>query len=345
MNAEPMTSRLYPQTIVEHERSLPGEAQVLVSAGAWVQANDVVVRGQEPPSVRVIDAAQALAIACDDLPDCLLVTTGQEVHAGQALAATGFMGWRIVRAPVAGRVAEIAAGRIFIEEPPRPIELRTYLPGQVTRVLPNRGAVIRAAVSRIVGIWGVGGECYGPLLLRTQAPTQTLQWTSVDGGCRGKIVVGGLCLDTRVLLRAARVGALGLIVGSLAEHLRARAEELGLVVMVTDALGAVPMAAPVFDLLAHNEGREGLLASGRTSPTPVLPALNIPLADLEGPVDAPAERPLAVGDRVRLTRAPHLGAMGCVQALVEQDGRTWVKVRLDQGRATLVPYRNLERLG
>ena len=82
-----------------------------------------------------------------------------------------------------------------------------------------------------------------------------------------------------------------------------------------------------------------------TATTPVLPTLNIPLAALEGPVDPPRERPLAVGDRVRLTRAPHLGAMGYVQALVEQEGRTWVKVRLDQGRATLVPYQNLERLG
>jgi len=345
MRAEPIASRLYAQTVVEHERRLPAAGEVLVAAGEQVESGRVIARCQERGPLRVVDAAEQLGIARDALPQYLRVRLGQEVQEGQALAAGGFMGWRAALAPVAGRVAGIAAGRIFLEETPRPIELRANLPGQVIRVLPGRGAVIRALVSRVVGIWGAGGEGYGPLVLRSAAPTESLHWISIDLACRGKIVVGGCCLDKRVLLRAARFRALGLVVGGLAEHLRAAALELGLVVVVTDGLGAVPMAGPVFDLLAAHEGDEALAAGGRGEPVARLPELVIPLGAVRGPVHVAPDRPLAVGDRVRVTRAPYLGATGCVLAVVEAEGEVWARVSLDDDETVVVAYRNLERLG
>ena len=345
MRAEPLASRLYVQTVLEYERCLPDTGEVLVAPGCWVKSDDIIARGERPGAVRVIDAARELAIACDRLPAYLRVRVGQEVQANQVLAASGFMGWRTVRSPVAGRVARIATGRIFAEEPAQPVELRALLPGQVIRILPGRGAVIRAVVSRVVGTWGTGSECYGPLVLRSEAAGAPLRWTSVDLACRGKIVVGGQCLDRRALLRAARFRALGLVVGGLAEHLRALAEELGLTIMVTDALGAMPMAGPIFDLLAQHDGRDGLLLGGAGEHGRAMPALNIPLESVQGPINVAPERPLAVGDRVRVTRAPYLGATGWVEALVEQEGEPWVRVRLDRGLTSMINYRNLERLG
>jgi len=339
MRAEPIASRVYSQTIIELERTLPEPAQVLVSAGAWVQSDDIIACGERPGAVRIIDAAEALQIPCHSLADNLCVAIGQEVQAGDVLATAGFMGWRTVRAPAAGRIAEVVAGRIFIEERPVRVEVRASLPGQVVRLLPQRGAVIRSPVSRVVGIWGSGGECYGPLILGTAAATEPLHWTSINLHCRGKIIVGGQCLDGRVLLRAARFRALGLIVGGLAEHLRAKAEELGLAMLVTDALGAVPMAAPIFELLQQHQGRPGLLRGRKEC------ALNIPLEAAPESVSAVPERPLTVGDRVRVTRAPYLGATGWIQGFQEEGNEGWAKVSLDQGRVVPVPYRNLERLG
>ncbi len=344
MRAEPVASRLYAQTVVEEERRLPEAGEVLVSPGDWVRAEDVIARCETPGRLRVIDVAGTLGIAVGRVPRCLRVAIGQEVQAGEVLASAGFMGWRTVRAPVAGRVAEVAAGRIFIEEPPKRVELRALLPGQVSQVIPQWGAVIRVTVSRVVGVWGSGGACSGPLLLRLQRGADTLQWIGIDLTCRGKIVVGGLCLDNRVLLRAARFRVSGLVVGGLAEHLRARARELGLVVMVTDGLGAVPMAGPILELLAQHEGREALLTGGRGGAAPEPPALSIPLESVRGPLHVAPERPLAVGDRVRVTRAPHFGALGWVRAIEELDGQTRVGVRLDSGEVTTVDYRNLERL-
>jgi len=346
MRAEPIASRLYAQTVVEHERRLPVPGEVLVGAGDHVESGDVIARGQERGPLHVVDAAQALGVARDALPHCLRVQVGQEVREGQVLAAGGFMGWRTALAPVAGRVAGVAAGRVFLEETPRPIELRANLPGQVVRVLPGQGAVIRAVVARLVGIWGAGGESYGPLVLRSSTPADSLHWISVDLACRGKIVVAGCCLDKRALLRAARLRALGLVVGGLAEELRAVALELGLVVVVTDGLGAVPMAGPVFELLAAHEGDDALATGGRDGPAARLPELDIPLGGVRGPVHVAPDRPLAVGDRVRVTRAPYLGATGHVQAIVEAEGEVWARVTLDGDEQTVaVAYRNLERLG
>jgi len=342
MKAEPIASRLYTQTVLEHERRLPEAGQVLVSAGSRVRSDDIIARCERPGSLRVIDAAAALGVARDRLSPCLRVTVGQEVQAGQIVAASGFMGWRTVRAPVAGRIAQITTGRIFVEELRRSIDLRANLPGQVLRVLPGYGAVIQATVSRVVGLWGSSGESCGPLALRTATAAETLNWIGIDLGCRGTIVVGGQCLDRRVLLRAARFRAAGLVVGGLAEHLRGKAQELGLLVVVTDALGAVPMAGPIFELLAKHDGREALLTGcgGRE----VLPALSIPLDATRGPVNVAPERMLAAGDRVRLTRAPYLGLTGWVQEVLEQDGETWVEVTLERGQSATVAYQNLERL-
>ena len=369
MRAEPLVSRLHPQTIFDYEQCLQGDGEVLVAPGNWVRVGDALVRGEEPAPVRVIDGAEALGLACEQLYDSLRVAVGQEVQAGDVLAAAGFMGWRTLRTPVAGRVTNVATGRIFIQEAPRRVELRAPLPGQVVRVLPRRGAVVRSTVARVLGLWGAGGEIYGALALRTRGPADSLRWTSVDVACRGKIVVGGLCLDSRVLLRAARFRAAGLLVGGLAQHLRARAEQLGLTVLVTDGLGAVPMAGPIFDLLAQHDGCDALLEGGRRGspagyPQPLgrlgwchgqmqTPALSIPLkvageldpAAAGNPTPGSHERPLVTGDRVRLTRTPYLGMMGWVQSLQEQDGEALVGVTLDGGQTVQVPYRNLERLG
>ncbi len=344
MSGEPIASRLYAQTVIEHERRLPAPGEVLAEAGSWVEADDVIARCARPGPLRVIDVAAALGIARDQLGRSLRVSVGQEVQAGDVLAACGFMGWRTVHTPLAGRVAEIATGRILIEESPHITELRAHLPGQVARVLPERGAVIRATVSRVVGIWGTGGEGHGQLVLRTEAATDTLRWIGIDLACRGKIVAGGQCQDVRVLLRAARFRVLGLVVGGLAEHLRTRAEELGLIVVVTDGLGAVPMAGPIFDLVARLEGRQAFLTGGREERSG-MPALSVPVDAVRGPLHVAPERPLAVGDRVRLTRAPHLGAIGSVYAILEEDGETLVKVGLERGLSATVDYRNVERLG
>ncbi len=345
MSGEPIACRLFAQTLIEHERRLPEAGEVLVAPGDWVECDDIVARYDRPGPVRVIDAVVDLGIARERLGRALRVSVGQEVEAGQVLAAAGFMGWRTVRSPMAGRVAQIATGRIFVAGPPVTVELQAHLPGQVLRVTPRLAVVIQAAVSRIVGAWGTGGECHGPLVMRSEAASDTLRWIGVDLGCRGKIVVGGQCQDARVLLRAARFRVQGLVVGGLAEHLRPRAAELGLPVMVTDGLGAVPMAAPVFEMVARLEGRVALLSGGREAHAPGVPQLCIPLDAVRGPVNVAPERPLVVGDRVRITRAPHLGATGWVHAFLEEDGENWVKVTLDQGQTATVKYRNLERLG
>jgi len=345
VKAEPIASRLYAQTIVEHERRLPGAGQLLVAVGDQVESRTVVARSEAQGPLRIVDVAEALGIARDRLLRYLRVEVGQEVQAGEVLATGGFMGWRTVTAPVAGCVAGIAAGRVLIEEQAHTIELRANLPGQVIRVLPGQGVVISAVASRIVGAWGSGGEAYGPLVLHSQGPSDTLRWIGIDVACRGRIIVGGRCFDKRVLLRAARLRALGLVVGGLAEHLRAAALELGLIVIVTDGIGAVPMAEPIFELLAQHEGRDGLLIGGRSESVARLPQVAIPLDAVRGPLHVAPERPLVVGDRVRLTRAPYLGAVGQVLAVIEEEGEAWARVSLDGSEPVVVAYRNLERLG
>ncbi len=70
----------------------------------------------------------------------------------------------------------------------------------------------------------------------------------------------------------------------------------------------------------------------------------VPLDGVRGPVHMSPDRPLAVGDRVRVTRAPYLGAIGYVQTVVEDEGEAWARIRLEGAETVAVAYRNLERL-
>jgi hypothetical protein len=343
MRAEPIPSRLYAQTVIEHERRLPSPGEVLVKVGDVVQSDAMIARGAVSGALRVIDAAEALGIRRERLSLCLRVEVGQDVASGQTLAASGFMGWRTVRAPVTGRVSHIVGGRIFVQETERTLELPAFLPGEVSRVLPGVGAVIRSTVARLLGVWGSGGDAYGPLTVRCESAGEPLNWTRVDLTCRGRIVVAGQCLDSRALLRAARFRAAGLVLGGLAEHLRARAAQLDLAVVVTDGLGVIPMAGPMWELLVAHDGDAALVVGGHDG---AQPALNIPLPAGADAAHVSVERPLAAGDYVRIARPPFLGALGWVVTLQDENaGETSAQVRLERGEVVTVPYRNLERLG
>ena len=115
----------------------------------------------------------------------------------------------------------------------------------------------------------------------------------------------------------------------------------------------MPMSAPVFKLLTTNDGREAAI-SGRVQPRwgVVRPEIIIPLpADSASPIHVQPGTPLAVGTRVRVVRAPHMGAVGTIVALpgrarfIETGARVrGAEVDLGQEKPIFTPLANLEIL-
>ena len=120
-------------------------------------------RGRE---ITRIKAAEELDVAPRHLPFYLRVDVGDEVEREQWLAAVlkpGVM--RLSKSPVRGKVAHIdlATGTIDVEPLLEEKEVHAWLPGTVEDV-NDRGCVVVAEGVTIHGVWGAGGEAWGPLV-------------------------------------------------------------------------------------------------------------------------------------------------------------------------------------
>jgi hypothetical protein len=186
-----------------------------------------------------------------------------------------------------------------------------------------------------------------------KSPVEPLQAKAIDPSCHGTILIGGVGLSGAALERAQELQARGIVVGGLPPELVSQVEQSSLPVIVTEGIGTVPMSTPIFRLLNTNDGREASI-SGRVQPRwgVVRPEIVIPSsARTLTPAQAQPGTPLAVGARVRVVRAPHMGAVGTVVALpaharrVETGGRIQgAEVDLGQEAPVFVPLANLEVL-
>jgi hypothetical protein len=303
--------------------------------------------------LEVIDLAGALGASVRSVARYVLVEEGDRVTAGGPLAKVRRL-WRQreVLAPFAGTVQAIIEGRLFYRQEPQELALCAYVPGEVVDHYPQRGVAIRATGAIIRGIWGWGTERKGILAAMVAGPGEILTWEHVGRRYGGTILVGGMLEDPRVLRRAATFGLCGLVVGSMHPELRTLSQSLDLPVIVTEGLGRIPMADPIFELLSAHHGHLAVLA-GADQRGPSGPEIIIPLeTEQSKPSSLTVVRPITAGMRVRITRRPYLGVIGQVIRLLATPQRTDVgtqadcaEVRLPGGRRVLVPCVNMELFG
>jgi hypothetical protein len=198
---------------------------------------------------------------------------------------------------------------------------------------------------------GFGGESFGVLQVVSKRATDPMKARAIDVTMHGAIVVGGAWFDETVLEQAIQMQVRGLIAGSMDGGLLEAARNAPFPILLTEGLGHIAMAAPIFKLLKSNVGREvSISALTRTRWGVQRPEIVIPLPSDSKPEPPAFGMPLAVGVRVRVMRGPRQGRVGQVTALPElpQQIETGAKVHCaevdlggDDGR-TLVPFANLE---
>jgi hypothetical protein len=352
----PVESFIMPLTTIRRERLLPAPGQVLVQPGEMVGPTDVVARCQIPGKVRILDASRALRVRRDRVEKYVLKSPGDTVQANDVIAAPRGLLSRFrrgLRSPVDGEVLEARDGLILVQETSTTYELTAHLKGQVTNVMPQRGVVVSAVGALIQGTWGNGGEAEGVLKLLVEDRESPIRAESIDVSCHGTIVVGGYVLDEQALEQAVEAKARGIIVGSVNADLRSVIESLPFPLIITEGFGSLPMSEPVFALLHANLGQQAMLgAETMTGWGAKRPEVLIPLrAEDERPAEEGAPRPLQVGDRVRLLRAPYLGTIGQIDVLLEQpqpieSGARVPTARVDLGggELVLIPQVNLEAI-
>jgi hypothetical protein len=238
-----------------------------------------------------------------------------------------------------------------------------YIDGTVVETIPRQGVVVESACSLVQGIFGIGGEVWGELLLAVASPDEPLGPGHLKPDMKGKIVVGGSFLPSETLTKAKELGVAGLVVGGIHDKdLRALlgydlgvaitgTEQVGFTLILTEGFGAIPMAAKTFRLLSAHSGRQASISGATQIRAGVIrPEIIIPRADAAPDHPADAQRTgIRLGDSVRIIRDPLFGKIGEVSALpsdlaripTESDVRV-LEVAFADGARAVIPRTNIE---
>ncbi|MGI6368423.1 MAG: hypothetical protein ACOX2L_08750 [Anaerolineae bacterium] len=331
-------------------RRLPRPGVILVQPGDTLAPADPVGRYASQESIVVIDLARALQVAPSAVRRYQLVSPGQLLEPDTLVAAgRRWPGLPLrVRAGVKGEVIDVEAGSLFVRCPAAYLPLLAYIPGRVREVYLHRAALVETEGHVLHGIWGAGGEGHGRLRVQGQRGAMLFRQHITEGD-RGTILACGMLASDLALRRAAQVGLAGLVLGALHPDLRQACRAAPFPVMVTEGMGRTPMAPPAWEMLQRLEGKLAVLAGdGRLTATG--PELIVPEPlPLTGLALAPPLAP-GIGSQVRLTAPEHLGLVGEIVSLAEQQPlrsgtltpAAWV--RLADRRMMLVALENLEVL-
>ena len=360
-------------TIIQKERRLPLQGEVLVEAGTTVQAEDVVAKADLPGNVQLLNVANLLSVPAEEVIEHMLKPIGEAITKDEIIATTkGLFGLfkSQARSPIDGTIEAVSdvTGQVILREPPIPVEVKAYTNGTVTEIVPNEGVTVETYGTYIQGIFGVGGETVGNLTVAVAAPSDELAAEQILPEHRGNILVSGSLVTTDAIQRAIQQGVKGIIAGGIDDaDLRellgyelgvaiTGSEEIGITLVITEGFGSIAMAEQTFALLKAREGmKTSINGATQIRAGVVRPEILIPIvpevAETASEAADGAEGLLEVGSSVRIIREPYFGKLGRVTELpvelqnLETEARVRVlRVELKDGQQTTLPRANVEAI-
>ena len=359
---------------IQKERRLPLEGEVLVEAGATVEAEDVVAKADLPGNVQLLNVANLLSVPPEEVAEYMLKSVGEAVSEDEIIATTkGLFGLfkSQARSPIDGTIESVSdvTGQVILREPPIPVEVKAYTDGTVTETLPNEGVTVETYGTYIQGIFGIGGETIGDLTVVAEVPGDALTAEQIRSEHRDKILVGGSLVMTDTIQKAIQNGVKGIIAGGIDDaDLRellgyelgvaiTGSEEIGITLVITEGFGSIAMAEQTFTLLKVRDGMKTSIngatqiRAGVVRPEIVIPLLSEAERTASDTEDGTAEGILEVGSLVRIIREPYFGQLGRVTELpvalqnLETEAQVRVlRVELENGEQTTLPRANVETI-
>ena len=368
-------------TVITKTRKLPIKGEVLVKEGERISYNTEVASTNLPGKVNVLNLALILELESTsgefeedrktlELSKYLLKNVGDTCEAGEVIAIRKtFFGLyqRECKVPVKGSIEYVSdvTGQCLIREPAIPLALDAYIPGTVTKVIPNEGVEIETQAALIQGIFGIGEETHGELMMVNESEKDALTEDLLTEECAGKIVVGGSIVDGPTLKKAVELGVKGIIVGGIKDADLSSflgysigvaitgEERMGLTLILTEGFGKMSMAVKTFNFLKEFEGKLACINGATQIRAGVIrPEIIIPIEESsrDGSEDEELHlEGLTSGLPVRIIGPPYFGAIGHVTDLpvdlqtVETESKVRVlEVELEDGSRVTVPRANVE---
>ncbi len=344
---------ILPLTTIVRERVLPVRGKVNVRLNQKVNASDVIAEANWAREHILIDVGRALGISPSAADALLRCKVGDRLSAGTVIAAGRGMMPKVVKVPREGRVVMTGAGQVLIETGESLIELRAAIPGTVTQVIPDRGAVIQTTGALVQGVWGNGRAGSGMMMSVADKPDTVLTAGRLDVSLRSMMIAAGICKDADALHAAAELPVRGLILSSLSPSLLPLAREMRYPILLTDGFGSMPMNSVAYRLLTTNVKRDvALNAENFDRYSGARPELIIPLPVTTEPTPPQDAVEFSAGQTVRLRRPPAAGMIGTI-IILHPEATTLpsglrspvANVKLDNGEQVIVPLINLEVVG
>jgi hypothetical protein len=357
-------------TVVRRRRMLPLPGKVLVNVGDRVRSDQVVARAELPGKVFPINLANQLSVAPNEIKDYVVKKEGDVVEKDEILAENKpLIKWfkTEIRSPIAGTVESVSSvtGQVLLREPPRVLQLLAYVDGTIVETVPQQGVVVETICSLVQGIFGIGGEGFGEMVIAVNAPDEPLTPGHFNSTMRGKVVVGGAFLSSDAMSQAKSVGVAGVVVGGIHdEDLRALlgydlgvaitgTEHVGFTLILTEGFGTIPMAAKTFKLLSAHAGQKASISGATQIRAGVIrPEIIIPQGESGAGMATQTQREgIRLGDPVRIIRDPLFGRIGEVSALpseltkisTESEVRV-LEVKFSDGKRVVIPRTNVEMI-
>ncbi len=358
--------RVSAKTLITKQRMLPLVGEVTVSEGETVTSTKVVAQTHLPGNVQLLNIAHRLGIEPAEVKSRLLVKAGDPITKGQVLAENvGFFG--LIRTQVTatadGTIESFSSvtGQLLLREPPKPLEVNSYIAGRVTKIFPGEGVEIMTEGAFIQGILGLGSERHGKIKNLAKTPDYELRPEDIDESCAGCVIIGGGSAPLETYRRAEEVGAEGLVLGSFHDDDLSAilgydlgiaitgGEKLKTTLILTEGFGDLTMAHKTYELLNSLEGREASISGATQIRAGVIrPEIIVTHHETTG-IEKPASTETAIGARVRIIRQPHFGTIATIAALpsepaVVESGATVriMQVTLPDGTTHTLPRANVE---
>ncbi len=355
---------------VQKRRILPLKGEVVVKVGDKVKPDDVVARTHLPGPVVPVNVANKLGIPPEDIEMVMTKKPGEEINEGEPMAVKkSFIKWFSSSCPatIDGTIESISqiTGQVLQRGEPVPVEVKAYLVGEVTEVVPDEGVVVACDASFVQGIFGIGGETSGPIKVVVENNEQTLTEELITDDLADKIIVGGKMVTADAMKKAIKAGVRGIVVGGFDDKdLRdflgydigvaiTGSEEIGLTLVVTEGFGPINMAQKTFDLLSRHQGQLACINGATQIRAGVIrPELVIPQAASDKKATEEGEIVgLTIGSNVRVIRHPYFGHIGEVvelpaplQKLDSESMARVLGVKFDNGDTAMVPRANVEMI-
>ena len=345
-----------------------------MQVGDAVNAEDVVAKADLPGNVQLLNVANLLSVPAGEVTEYMIKPVGAPVAKDEVIAMTkGLFGLfkTQARSPIDGELESVSdvTGQVILREPPIPVEVKAYADGTITETAPQEGVTLETYGTYIQGIFGVGGETIGTLVVVVDAPGDTLTAAHIQEAHRDNILVGGSLVTTDAIQKAIRLGVKGIIAGGIDDaDLRellgyelgvaiTGSEEIGITLVITEGFGSIAMAEQTFSLLKSREGmKTSINGATQIRAGVVRPEILIPLASQSdatagGEFTENTEGILQIGSPIRVIREPYFGKLGRVLALpvelqqleTEADVRV-LEIALEDGQAVTLPRANVEAI-